>query len=61
MSAWKSLPENIPVDGSTVWVRVNYYYSDPFLAVFSLSALTFTSVDNTIIYPVWVISRWRVQ
>jgi hypothetical protein len=61
MATWLHLPDEIPTDTQTVWIRVEYYYSEPFLAVFSLSALTFTSVDNTIVYPAWVVARWKPQ
>jgi hypothetical protein len=61
MATWFKLPNEVPTDGQIVYVRVEYYYSDPFLATFSLSALTFTSVDNAIVYPAWVIARWKPQ
>jgi hypothetical protein len=59
MATWLHLPDEIPTDAQTVWVRVEYYYSEPFLAIFSLSALTFTSVTNSIVYPAWVVARWK--
>lgn len=61
MSPWFHLPDQIPTDTQTVWVRVEYYYSEPFLAIFNLGTLTFTSIDNSIVYPVWVIARWKPQ
>jgi len=61
MSTWFHFPNNIPTDGETVYVRIEYYYSEPFLAVFTLSTMIVTSVDNSIVYPVWVIARWRPQ
>lgn len=59
MNPWKTLPTVLPVDGSTVFVRVKYYYETPFTAVWDLATQTFTSVDNAIVYPAYVIARWR--
>jgi methenyltetrahydromethanopterin cyclohydrolase len=59
MSTYFHLPDNIPTDGQTVWIRVEYYYSEPFLAIFTLSTMTFMSVDNSIVYPAWVVARWK--
>lgn len=59
MATWLTLPENVPTDGQTVYVRIDYYSSKPFLAIFTLSTMTFISVDNTITYPAWVIARWK--
>jgi len=58
---WKNLPEDIPADAETVWIRIKYYYSSPFLAVYSVANQEFTSEDNSIVYPAWTISRWKSQ
>jgi hypothetical protein len=59
MSLWFTTPKNLPVDGSEVWVRLNYWFGQPFKAVWSLANQEFTSSDNSMVYPVWSISRWR--
>lgn len=59
MAKWFSIPESIPTDGATVWVRIKYFYTEPFQAVYSVSAQTFTSVTNSIIFPAWTIARWQ--
>jgi len=59
MSIWKTIPKNLPGDGATVWVRLNYWFGQPFQAVWSLANEQFTSVDNSMVFPVWTISRWR--
>ncbi len=59
MSLWKTMPTTLPADGQTVWVRLNYWFGQPFKAVWNLPTEDFISVDNSIIYPVWSISRWR--
>ena len=61
MNPWNSCPQNLPADGSVIWCRLNFWFGIPFLAQFSLSAQTFTSVDNSVVYPIWTINRWRAQ
>jgi hypothetical protein len=56
---WKTFPEDIPGNGVTVWIRVKYYYSSPFLAVYASATQEFTSVTNSIVYPAWTIARWK--
>jgi hypothetical protein len=58
-SNWKTLPNNLPIDGSTVWVRIEYYYGEPFKAIWNLSSKTFISVINSLEYPFWTVSRWK--
>jgi hypothetical protein len=59
MNPWKALPKELPIDGSTVYVRIEYYYGTPFKAIWTLSTKTFTSLDNSIDYPAYVVARWR--
>jgi len=61
MSTWKTFPLNIPANEQEVWVRVKYYYSTPFLATYDEAGQQFISTTNEIIYPVWVIARWKPQ
>jgi len=62
MSPWRTLPLQSPPDGATVWVRLNYWFGPPFLAVWSSISHTFTaSVGTAIVYPAWAISRWKPQ
>ncbi len=56
---WKKLPEEIPTDGETVVIRVQYTFSNPFQAVWDDTNKLFTSVDNGILYPAWTIARWK--
>jgi len=58
-TTWKSLPTHLPIDASTVWVRIEYYYGEPFRATWDLSSKTFTDVINGINYPAWTVSRWK--
>jgi hypothetical protein len=58
MSEWKKLPTDLPVDGDTVWVRVLNYFSQPFLATFTLASVQFTSLVNNVVYPAWCVCRW---
>lgn len=59
MNPWKTLPNDVPVDGSTVFIRIEYYYSKPFLAVWDLTTQTFTDTVNSINFPAYVVARWR--
>lgn len=56
---WYFLPQYVPADGQTVWCRRDQFSTVPFQAVWDLSAQTFTSVDNSIEYPAWIITKWR--
>jgi hypothetical protein len=60
MSQWYSLPDKLPVDASTVWVRRTYWFSTPFLATWDLETGTFTD-DNDLVIPWYEIARWREQ
>lgn len=56
---WKTFPSDVPANGETVWIRVKYYYSAPFQAVYTSATQLFTSTTNAIIYPAYVIARWK--
>jgi hypothetical protein len=56
---WFTFPSDVPANDQTVWIRVKYYYSSPFQAVYTAATQEFTSVDNSIIYPAWSIARWK--
>ena len=59
MAAYKKFPENLPTDGATLWVDRSAYIGEPFQATYLNSAQEFTSVDNSIVYPAYIIVRWR--
>jgi hypothetical protein len=59
MDQWYKLPVSVPDDGSTCWVRIQYYYSQPFKAIYSASDHSFTSLVNSIVYPAWSVARWK--
>jgi hypothetical protein len=59
MAIWKKLPNEEPVNASECWVRVSYYYSQPFKALYSASTKEFTSSVNSIVYPAWSVARWK--
>jgi len=54
---WKSFPYNVPVDGSTVWVR-RFLLDHPFQATWSLASQEFTEVSGLVL-PWWQCIRWR--
>lgn len=49
----------LPVDASTVWIRILNYYGPPFEAVWDLSSQTFTTVTTGLTIPAYYIARWR--
>lgn len=57
--AWYEFPKNAPAPGAICWIRVFSYYSDPFLAEYISSSVGFQSLQNSIIYPVFVVGRWK--
>ena len=59
MSKWKLLPQNVPVDGQTVWIRLNANAYNVFQAVYSLPNENFISLDNNIIYSASMVWKWR--
>lgn len=59
MSNWKTLPLHVPTNGQTVWIRVTFYYSAPFQAVYDSTNQTFTSVINSIVFPAYIVARWE--
>jgi len=61
MQKWKTVPEELPVDQSIVWVRINYWFGQPFLAKWDLASQSFISEDTDLIYPVWSVMRWKYQ
>ena len=59
MNPWKTLPTHLPTDGQTVWVRINYWFGQAFLATWSVADQTFTDSVSGLIYPAWSVMRWR--
>lgn len=59
MNSWKKLPVDEPTNGQTVWIRVKYYYSEPFQANYNSVSKIFTSLINTIEYPAYTVARWK--
>ena len=56
---WKSLLENVPTDGQIVWIRAPFFYSNPTLATYDSSAQSFTTNLTGIVYPAYMIGRWK--
>lgn len=56
---WKSIFKEKPTDGATIWVRVQWFFGIPLLAVWSESDQSFTAVDTLIVIPAYVVGRWR--
>jgi hypothetical protein len=59
MAVWYQLPTDMPTPAQSCYVRVRYYYSAPFIAVWDAVTQTFVSTDNSIVYPAYSIARWK--
>lgn len=55
---WHPMPDKLPTDGATVWVR-RVTFSSPWLAVWTLAAATFTATVTGLVCPWYAIARWR--
>ncbi len=58
---WHSPFKVLPVDGSTVWIRVTSIYGDICLATYDDSNQTFTTVVTSLIIPAFNVARWKAQ
>jgi hypothetical protein len=56
---WQSVLNALPPDGSEVWIRAPFFYSDPALATFDLSTQQFTTTETGAIIPIYIIGRWK--
>ena len=61
MVPWFTLPLEVPADRDVVWVRIDQWFGQPFLAEWDEVNQTFTSDVNSLILPWWRVSRWRYQ
>jgi len=56
-SVWKTLPDDVPVDGATVWIR-RWIWVAPFLAVWDEASASFLC-SSGLVCPWYEIWRWR--
>jgi hypothetical protein len=61
MSNWKSLPDYIPSNGQSVYIRLWNYFNKPISATYNSSLQTFTSDINNIIFPAYTVYRWKTH
>jgi hypothetical protein len=59
MNKWFSTPGTLPEEHQECWVRLNYWFGQPFKAVWQGGEDGWKDSVNDIVYPVWSISRWR--
>ena len=59
MPKWNSIPVTIPADNETVYVRLYNGYADVFKAVYNSTAQTFTMDSTNIIFPIWMVAKWK--
>ena len=56
---WYDVPITMPSNGQQVYCRPYDYYGTPFLATYSTVKDDFTDDTNSIVYPAYIIRRWR--
>lgn len=56
---WYELPTNFPDDGQEVWTRLDRFVGTPFKSIFDSSTQEFTSVENGLIIPAYMVARFR--
>jgi hypothetical protein len=72
MAKWYFIPDYVPTDGQSVWVRLYNGYANPFPAVYSTSAQTFTINSSDIlppappdivpiVFPMWMVAKWKAR
>lgn len=59
MSQWKTMPNDVPLDDQTVWVRLRDWQGPPFLAVYLKSSQSFRSITEELIFPWYIVARWK--
>lgn len=59
MNIYNSPLDVLPLDASTVWIRVYDQYAPAVQAVFTLSTMQFLTITTSVIIPVYFVSRWR--
>lgn len=54
------MPDEIPQDGTLCYVRLNYWFGQPFKAYWRESTRTWEpELAPLYAYPFWTVSRWR--
>lgn len=59
MTRWNSPPLDMPSDNEEVYVRLQNWFGQPFLAKYFADTQTFTDSVNGMIFPWWTVARWR--
>lgn len=61
MEDWIQIPFQMPANNDIVWVRTQRWSGAPFLAQYKTNNDSFTSSDNTIVFPAYAIAYWKPQ
>lgn len=56
---WYELSIIFPDDGQEVWTRLDRFVGTPFKSVFNTSQQEFTSLENGLIIPAYMVARFR--
>ncbi|MES2394985.1 MAG: hypothetical protein V4549_03240 [Bacteroidota bacterium] len=59
MNPWQTIGQSLPIDGSTVWIRMINYYAEPYTAVYNAGAQSMTLTMTAVTIPLYMIARWK--
>jgi len=57
---WNNIFKVTPTDGQVVWVRVQWFFGVPVICTYDATLQQFTSNDDGVIFPAYIIGRWKV-
>jgi hypothetical protein len=59
MKKWKFFTDVLPSDNQEIYLRVRNMWFDTFKATFTLSSKSCSSKDTAIIFPEYMLYKWR--
>lgn len=60
MATWYNFPETLPPDNTLIYFRPQYFYGPPILGRAHYSTTRFTEEAHGIIYPLYMVYKWRL-
>ncbi len=59
MNPWQTIGQSVPVNGSTVWIRIYNAYAEPYTAVYTSSTQTMTLTMTAVNVPMYMVAKWK--
>ncbi len=59
MNPWYTIGQSVPVDGSTVWIRIHNAYAEPYTAVYNVGTQTMILTMTAVIIPMYMVAKWK--